>query len=104
MLKPSMYQIQMKSESLGAPKNTSAYTLVVGIAKRAREITGQAVAAREKEKAERQVKEGETVKIRIEDKFERKPVPAAENPVSVAVDEFATGKYRLAPMDSDSVQ
>ena len=76
MLKPSMYQIQMKSES----------------------------PAREKEKAERQVKEGETVKIRIEDKFERKPVPAAENPVSVAVDEFATGKYRLAPMDSDSVQ
>ena len=63
MLRPSMYQI------IG--KNESYYSLVIGIAKRAREIADQHVKEKEEAKAaaERRAKQNGEQKIRLDDKM-----------------------------------
>ena len=95
MLRPSMYQLISKNESY--------YSLVIAIAKRAREISEAHV--REKEKAKREAEarakqNGET-KVRLDDKLLRMVV-LEENPVKTAVDEFAAGKYKIVmPEEGD---
>ncbi|MCQ2408039.1 MAG: DNA-directed RNA polymerase subunit omega [Oscillospiraceae bacterium] len=95
MLRPSMYQIISKNESY--------YSLVIGVAKRAREIAEQHVKEKEaaKEAAEKRAKQNGDQKIRLDDKTMRMVV-LEENPVKTAVDEFAAGKYKLAEPDEDT--
>ena len=73
MLRPSMYQIISKNESY--------YSLVIGVAKRAKMNGDQ--------------------KIRLDDKTMRMVV-LEENPVKTAVDEFAAGKYKLVEPVEDN--
>lgn len=95
MLRPSMYQI------IG--KNDSYYSLVIGIAKRAREIAEQHCREKEAAKAaaDKRAKMNGDQKGRLDDKT-MKMVELEENPVKTAVDEFAAGKYRLADPDEES--
>ena len=95
MLRPSMYQI------IG--KNDSYYSLVIGIAKRAREIADQHVKEKDAAKAaaEKRAKQNGEQKIRLDDKA-LKMVVLEENPVKTAVDEFAAGKYKLAEPDEET--
>ena len=88
MLRPSMYQIISKNESY--------YALVIGVAKRAREIAEQHVREKEEAKAiaEKRAKATGDQKIRLDDKI-MKQVVLEENPVKTAVDEFAAGKYKI---------
>ena len=94
MLRPSMYQI------IG--KNDSYYSLVIGIAKRAREIAEQHCREKEAAKAaaDKRAKMNGEPKPRLDDKT-MKMVVLEENPVKTAVDEFAAGKYRLADPDEE---
>ncbi len=94
MLRPSMYQIISKNESY--------YSLVIGVAKRAREISEAHVREKEKAKAEaeRKAKQNGETKVRLDDKT-MKLVVLEENPVKTAVDEFAAGKFKLVMPDSD---
>ena len=79
MLRPSMYQIISKNESY--------YSLVIGVAKRAREISEQHVKEKEAAKAaaERRAKTSGDQKIRLDDKtikmvvLEENPVPHYQN-------------------------
>ncbi len=95
MLRPSMYQI------IG--KNDSYYSLVIGIAKRAREIAEQHCREKEAAKAaaDKRAKLNGEQKGRLDDKT-IKQIVLEENPVKTAVDEFAAGKYRLADPDEDN--
>ncbi|MCQ2417540.1 MAG: DNA-directed RNA polymerase subunit omega [Oscillospiraceae bacterium] len=95
MLRPSMYQIISKNESY--------YSLVVGVAKRAREIAEQHVKEKEEAKAaaEKRAKMNGDQKIRLDDKTV-KMVVLEENPVKTAVDEFAAGKYKLVDPELNS--
>lgn len=94
MLRPSMYQI------IG--KNDSYYSLVIGIAKRAREIAEQHCREKEAAKAaaDKRAKMTGDQKLRLDDKT-IKQVVLEENPVKTAVDEFAAGKYRIADSEED---
>lgn len=94
MLRPSMYQI------IG--KNDSYYSLVIGIAKRAREIAEQHCREKEAAKAaaDKRAKMTGDQKLRLDDKS-IKQVVLEENPVKTAVDEFAAGKYRIADAEED---
>ena len=67
MLRPAITQL--------ITKNESCYSLVIGVAKRAREI------------AEELYKNGE---------------PLEEKPVKTAVDEFARGEYKIVEVSSDT--
>ena len=95
MLRPSMYQIISKNESY--------YSLVIGVAKRAREISEQHVKEKEAAKAaaEKRAKMTGDQKIRLDDKTMRMVV-LEENPVNTAVDEFAAGKYKLVEPVEDN--
>lgn len=97
MLRPSMYQIISKNESY--------YSLVIGVAKRAREIAEQHVKEKEaaKEAAEKRAKQNGDQKIRLDDKTMRMVV-LEENPVKTAVDEFAAGKYKIVEPDEDTAR
>lgn len=88
MLRPSLYQIISKNESY--------YALVIGVAKRAREIADQHVKEKEEAKAadEKRAKAAGETKVRPDDKLQRLVV-LEENPVKTAVDEFAAGKYHI---------
>ena len=94
MLRPSMYQIISKNESY--------YSLVIGVAKRAREIAEAHVREKEKAKkeAEHKAKQNGDTKIRLDEKMIRMVV-LEENPVKTAVDEFAAGKYKLITPETD---
>ena len=76
---------------------------MIGVAKRAREISEQHVKEKEAAKAaaERRAKTTGDQKIRLDDKT-IKMVVLEENPVKTAVDEFAAGKYKLAEPEEDS--
>jgi DNA-directed RNA polymerase subunit omega len=63
MLRPALTQL--------ITKNESCYSLVIGVAKRAREIA---------------------------DELYRNEQPLEENPVKTAVDEFARGEYKIIEM------
>ena len=95
MLRPSMYQIISKNESY--------YSLVIAVAKRAREIAEAHVKEKETAKAaaEKRAKMNGDQKIRLDDKTMRMVV-LEENPVKTAVDEFAAGKYKLVEPDEDN--
>lgn len=88
MLRPSMYQIISKNESY--------YSLVIGVAKRAREIAEQHCADKEaaKKAEERRQKMTGDTKPRMDEKL-MKMIILEENPVKTAVDEFAAGKYKI---------
>ena len=83
----------------------SRYALVIGVAKRAREIAEQHVKEKEaaKEAAEKRAKQNGDQKIRLDDKTMRMVV-LEENPVNTAVDEFAAGKYKIVEPDEDSAR
>ncbi len=95
MLRPSMYQIISKNESY--------YSLVIGVAKRAREIAEAHVKEKETAKAaaEKRAKMNGDQKIRLDDKTMRMVI-LEENPVKTAVDEFAAGKYKLIEPEEDN--
>ncbi len=95
MLRPSMYQIISKNESY--------YSLVIGVAKRAREIAEAHVKEKETAKAaaEKRAKMNGDQKIRLDDKTMRMVV-LEENPVKTAVDEFAAGKYKIVEAEEDN--
>jgi len=95
MLRPSMYQIISKNESY--------YSLVVGVAKRAREISEQHVKEKEqlKASAEKHSKQNNEQKIRLDEKT-IKMVILEENPVKTAVDEFAAGKFKLVETENEN--
>ena len=95
MLRPSMYQIISKNESY--------YSLVIGVAKRAREIAEAHVEEKETAKAaaEKRAKMNGDQKIRLDDKTMRMVV-LEENPVKTAVDEFAACKYKLVEPEEDN--
>jgi len=84
-------------------KNESYYSLVIGVAKRAREIADQHVKEKEEAKAaaERRAKQNGEQKIRLDDRM-MKMVVLEENPVKTAVDEFAAGKYHLGDLNEGS--
>ena len=94
MLRPSMYQIISKNESY--------YSLVIGVAKRARDIAQQRYEEKEKEKkaAEKRGTSPQDHKARLDDKM-LKALMMEENPVKTAVDEFAAGKYRIVEHTED---
>ncbi len=93
MLRPSMYQIISKNESY--------YSLVIGVAKRAREIAEQHCREKDEAKAaaEKRAKLTPDQKPRLDDKSV-KLVVLEENPVKTAVDEFAAGKYKIEEPES----
>ena len=95
MLRPSMYQIISKNESY--------YSLVIGVAKRAREIAEAHVKEKDAAKAaaEKRAKMNGDQKIRLDDKTV-KLVVLEENPVKTAVDEFAAGKYKLVEPETEA--
>ncbi len=95
MLRPSMYQIISKNESY--------YSLVIAVAKRAREIAEAHVKEKETAKAaaEKRAKMNGDQKIRLDDKTMRMVV-LEENPVKTAVDEFAAGKYKIVEPEEDN--
>ncbi len=95
MLRPSMYQIISKNESY--------YSLVIGVAKRAREIAEAHVKEKETAKAaaEKRAKLNGDQKIRLDDKTMRMVI-LEENPVKTAVDEFAAGKYKIVETEEDN--
>lgn len=66
MLRPAITQM--------ITKNESCYSLVIGVAKRAREIA---------------------------DELYRNEEPLEEKPVKTAVDEFARGEYKIVEMSDD---
>ena len=66
MLRPAITQM--------ITKNESCYSLVIGVAKRAREIA---------------------------DELYRNEQPLEEKPVKTAVDEFARGEYKIVEMTDD---
>ncbi len=66
MLRPAMTQM--------ITKNESCYSLVIGVAKRAREIADELIEAK---------------------------LPLEEKPVKTAVDEFAEGKYKIVEASDD---
>ena len=66
MLRPAITQM--------ITKNESCYSLVIGVAKRAREIA---------------------------DELCRNEEPLEEKPVKTAVDEFARGEYKIVEMNDD---
>ena len=66
MLRPAITQM--------ITKNESCYSLVIGVAKRAREIA---------------------------DELYRNEEPLEEKPVKTAVDEFARGEYKIVEMTDD---
>ena len=94
MLRPSMYQIISKNESY--------YSLVIGVAKRAREIAEQHCKEKEDARAaaETRAKQLSEPKPRLDDKT-MKMIVLEENPVKTAVDEFAAGKYRLVDPETE---
>jgi len=67
MLRPAITQL--------ITKNESCYSLVIGIAKRAREISDELI---------------------------RNNATLEENPVKTAVDEFARGEYKIIEVSSDN--
>ena len=95
MLRPSMYQI------IG--KNDSYYSLVIAVAKRAREIADAHCEEKEAAKAaaDKRAKMNGDQKVRLDDKSV-KLVVLEENPVKTAVDEFAAGKYRIVEPDEET--
>ncbi len=95
MLRPSIYQI--------IPKNESYYALVIGVAKRAREIAAQNLREKEEIKAaaDRRAKANGEQKVRLDDKTLHM-LETEENPVKTAVDEFAAGKYKISMPHSDT--
>lgn len=97
MLRPSIYQIIGKSDN--------CYSMVIGIAKRAREVADQHYKEKETAKAaaEKRAKANGEQKIRLDDKI-MKQIEQEENPVKTAVDEFATGKFKLADPDEASAE
>ena len=97
MLRPAVNQI--------ISKNESCYSLVIAVAKRAREIAEAHVKEKETAKAaaEKRAKMNGDQKIRLDDKTMRMVV-LEENPVKTAVDEFAAGKYKIVEPDEDSAR
>lgn len=108
MLRPSMEQIITKMEQIAKNedkpdvRNLSYYSVVIGIAKRAHEISQQRFDEKERSKkdAERRGTSAQDHKARIDDKM-LKALMMEENPVKTAVDEFAAGKFRLSGQASD---
>jgi DNA-directed RNA polymerase subunit omega len=90
-----MYQIISKNESY--------YSLVIGVAKRAREIAEAHVKEKETAKAaaEKRAKMNGDQKIRLDDKTMRMVV-LEENPVKTAVDEFSAGTYKIVEPEEDN--
>ncbi len=90
MLRPAITQIITKNESY--------YSLVIGVAKRARQITEELYAESVKE-SQKETKENTVVNSH---EFTKKDTSAeVKNPVKMAVDDFASGRYKIVECKAD---
>lgn len=85
MLRPAITQLITKNESY--------YSLVIGVAKRARQITEELYQESEKEK-NKEVKENTLATSHDFSKFREEP-SEIKKPVQLAVDDIASGRYKI---------
>lgn len=91
MLRPAITQIITKNESV--------YSLVVGVAKRARQITEELY--EENQKAQKEfLREKENSVVSNHD-F-KKDIKEIKKPVQMAVDDFYTGRYKIVECSTDT--
>jgi DNA-directed RNA polymerase subunit omega len=85
MLRPAITQIITKNESY--------YSLVVGVAKRARQITEELY----QETVKENLKDSKENTIATTHEFAKLRDDSAEmkNPVKMAIDDFASGRYKI---------
>lgn len=86
MLRPAMTQLITKNESY--------YSLVIGVAKRARQITEELYEESEKEK-NKEVKENTTLATNHEFNKVKEEPSEMKKPVQLAVDDIASGRYKI---------
>ncbi len=85
MLRPAITQLITKNESY--------YSLVIGVAKRARQITEELYQESEREKS-REVKENTLATSHDFTKYKEEP-SEIKKPVQLAVDDIASGRYKI---------
>lgn len=86
MLRPAITQLITKNESY--------YSLVIGVAKRARQITEELYEESEKEK-NKEVKENTTLATNHEFNKVKEEPSEMKKPVQLAVDDIASGRYKI---------
>lgn len=86
MLRPAITQLITKNESY--------YSLVIGVAKRARQITEELYEENEKEKS-KEVKENTTLATNHEFNKVKEEPSEIKKPVQLAVDDIASGRYKI---------
>lgn len=86
MLRPAITQLITKNESY--------YSLVIGVAKRARQITEELYEESEKEK-NKEVKENTTLATNHEFNKVKEEPSEIKKPVQLAVDDIASGRYKI---------
>ena len=75
-------------------KNESYYSLVIGVAKRARQITEELYEENEKEK-NKEVKENTAIATNHEFNKVKEEPSEMKKPVQLAVDDIASGRYKI---------
>ena len=86
MLRPAITQLITKNESY--------YSLVIGVAKRARQITEELYEENEKEK-NKEVKENTAIATDHEFNKVKEEPSEMKKPVQLAVDDIASGRYKI---------
>ncbi|MBS6445228.1 MAG: DNA-directed RNA polymerase subunit omega [Ruminococcus sp.] len=86
MLRPAITQLITKNESY--------YSLVIGVAKRARQITEELYEENEKEK-NKEVKENTAIATNHEFNKVKEEPSEMKKPVQLAVDDIASGRYKI---------
>lgn len=86
MLRPAITQLITKNESY--------YSLVIGVAKRARQITEELYEENEKEK-NKEVKENTAIATNHEFNKVKEELSEMKKPVQLAVDDIASGRYKI---------
>ena len=86
MLRPAITQLITKNESY--------YSLVIGVAKRARQITEELYEENEKEK-NKEVKENTAIATNHEFNKVKEEPSEMKKPVQLAVDDIAIGRYKI---------
>ena len=86
MLRPAITQLITTNESY--------YSLVIGVAKRARQITEELYEENEKEK-NKEVKENTAIATNHEFNKVKEEPSEMKKPVQLAVDDIASGRYKI---------
>lgn len=86
MLRPAMTQLITKNESY--------YSLVIGVAKRARQITEELYKETEKER-NKEVRENTAMAANHEFNKPKEETSEIKKPVQLAVDDIASGRYKI---------